>query len=102
MPQCQKCRKKGLFLKIKKDTCLCFSCYEEFIQEGKILTEKIAEAKNKATIAMDPKEVVKLCKVVEHFGNELVAFHQANNLEPSQELLDLIETHKKIRELAEQ
>lgn len=59
MPQCKKCSKRGIFLKIKKDTGLCLSCYEEFIQEGKILTEKIAEAKNKAAITRDSKEVVR-------------------------------------------
>ena len=102
MPQCKKCGRRGIFLKIKKNTGLCLSCNETFVQEGKILTEKIAEAKNKAAITRDPKEVVRLCKVVEHYGNELIAFHEANNLQPSQELLDLIETHKKIRKLAEQ
>jgi hypothetical protein len=101
MPQCKKCGKKGIFLKIEKDTGLCLSCNEDFAQEGKILTEKITEAKNRATITRDPKEVVKLCKVLEHHGNALIALHQAINLQPSQELLDLINTHKRMRELAE-
>ena len=85
----------------KKILGLFRSCNEDFAQEGKILTEKITEAKNKATITRDPKEVVKLCKVLEHHGNALLALRQDSNLQPSQELLDLINTHKKMRELAE-
>ena len=101
MPQCKRCGKKGLFLKIEGDTGLCLSCNESFAQEGKLLTEKIIEAKNKATIAKDPEEVAKFCKSVEYYGNELLALHQAYNLQPSQELLVLIEAHKKMREQAE-
>ncbi len=101
MPRCKKCGKKGLFLKIEDDTGLCLSCNEGFAKEGKILTEKIIEAKNKATIAKDPEEVTKLCTSVEYYGNELLALHQAYNLQPSQELLGLIEAHKKMREQAE-
>ena len=48
MPQCTKCGKKGLFLKIEVDTRLCLSCNESFAQKGKILTEKITDAKNTA------------------------------------------------------
>jgi hypothetical protein len=79
MPQCRKCGKKGLFLKIEEDTGMCLSCNEDFAKEGKILTEKIIEAKNKARTAKDP---------------------EAYNLEPSQELVDLIETHRKTGEQA--
>ena len=101
MPKCKKCGKKGLFLKIEGDTGLCLSCNESFAQEGKILTENITAAKNKATIAEDPQEIARVCKSVENYGNELLALHQAYNLQPSQELLDLIETYKKMREQAE-
>ena len=101
MPQCKKCGKKGLFLKMEEATGLCLSCNEGFAQEGKILTEKIIEAKNKAAVAKDPEEITKLCRSVEYYGNELLALHKAYNLGPSQELVDLIETHKKMREEAE-
>jgi hypothetical protein len=101
MPQCTKCGKKGLFLKIEDDTGLCLSCNEDFAKQGKVLTEKIVRAKNSATTAKDPKEIVKFCRSVENYGNELLALHQAYNLQPSQELLDLIATHKKAREQAE-
>jgi hypothetical protein len=98
MPQCKKCGKSGLFLKMERDTGLCLSCNEGFAQEGKVLTEKIMEAKNKAAATKDTEEIVASCKAVEQFGNELIALHQAYNLQPSQALLDLIEVHKKMRE----
>jgi hypothetical protein len=101
MPQCKKCGKRGLFLKIEGDTGLCLSCNEEFAQEGKILTGKITEAKNKVSSAREPEEIVSLCKSLEHHGNELMALHHAYNLQPSQELLDLIETYRKTRREAE-
>jgi NADH:ubiquinone oxidoreductase subunit F (NADH-binding) len=101
MPQCKKCGKKGLFLKIEGDTGLCLACNEGFAQEGKILTQRIIEAKNEATATKDAEKLVSLCKSIESHGKELVALHQAYNLQPSQELLDLIGTYKKMREEAE-
>ena len=97
MPECRKCGKKGLFLKIEGDTGMCLSCNEEFAKSGKALTEKVMEAKSRALTAKDPAEVVSACDDVEKYGNELVALHRAFNLEPSQTLLDLIEAHKKMR-----
>jgi hypothetical protein len=101
MPQCGKCGKKGLFLKIEEDTGLCLSCNESFVQKAKILTERVADAKNAASVASDPKNITKFCQSVEDSGNELIALHQTYNLQPSQELLDLIESHKKMRISAE-
>ncbi len=102
MPQCKKCGKSGLFLKMERDTGLCLSCNEGFAQEGKVLTEKIMEAKNKAATTKDTAEIAASCTAVEQFGDELIALHQAYNLQPSQALLDLIEVHKKMREEAGQ
>jgi hypothetical protein len=102
MPQCKKCGKSGLFLKMERDTGLCLSCNEGFAQEGKVLTEKIMEAKNKAAATKDTEEIGASCTAVEQFGDELIALHQAYNLQPSQALLDLIEVHKKMREEAGQ
>ena len=102
MPQCKKCGKSGLFLKMERDTGLCLSCNEGFAQEGKVLTEKIMEAKNKAAGTKDTEEIAASCTAVEQFGDELIALHQAYNLQPSQALLDLIEVHKKMREEAGQ
>ncbi|MBW1800282.1 MAG: hypothetical protein JRJ85_06080 [Deltaproteobacteria bacterium] len=98
MPRCNKCGKKGLFLKIEDDTGLCLACNEDFAREGKILTQKMMEAKNKATTEKDTKEIVRLCQAIEHHGNKLIALHQTYNLEPSHELLDLIKTYQKMRE----
>ena len=98
MPECKKCGKKGLFLKMESDTGLCLGCNETFAQEGKILTEKVMEGKNKAAAAADSEEMATACKTVENYGNELIALHQAYNLQPSPTLLDLIETHKKMLE----
>jgi hypothetical protein len=100
MPQCEKCGKSGLFLKIERDTGLCLSCNVGFAQEGKVLTEKIMEAKNKAAATKDQAEIAASCAAVERYGNELIALHQTYNLQQSQALLDLIEAHKKIREEA--
>ena len=101
MPQCRKCGKKGLFLKIEEVTGLCLSCNERFAQEGKVFTERITVAKNEASIAKDPKDVAKFCQLVEDYGNELLVLHQSYSLHPSQELLDLIASYRKIRFSAE-
>jgi len=96
MRECIKGGKKGLLLKIESDTGMCLSCNEEFAKEGKALTEKVMEAKNKAATAKDSDEIASACREVEQYGNELVALKRAFNLEPSQTLLDLIEAHKKM------
>jgi len=101
MPQCKKCGKKSLFLKIEEDTGLCLSCNENFAQEGKVLTEKIIEAKNKVSTAKETEKIASLCKSIEQHGNELLTLHRSYKLQPSQELLDLIDTYKKMREVAE-
>jgi len=98
MPQCKNCGKKGLFLKIEEDSGLCLSCNGKFAQEGKMFTGMITAAKNAASIAKDPKEIARYCREVEDYGNKLIALHRTYNLEPSQELLDLIKTYKKMRE----
>jgi hypothetical protein len=101
MPQCGKCGKKGLFLKIEEDTGLCLSCNESFVQKAKILTERVTDAKNAASVAKNPEKITKFCQLVEDSGNALIALHQTYNLQPSQVLLDLIESHKKMRISAE-
>jgi len=101
MPRCNKCGKKGLFLKIEGDTGLCLACNEDFAREGKTLTQKIIEAKNKATTEKDPKEIIRFCQDIEDHGNKLIALHQAYHLEPSHELQDLVKNYQKMRELAE-
>jgi urease gamma subunit len=100
MPQCKKCNKKGLFLKIEEDTGLCLSCNEAFAREGKTLTEKITEAKNAVSATEDAEQIVKLCKAIEDYGEKLMALHETYNLQPSQELVDLVRTYRKMGERA--
>ena len=101
MPQCRKCGKKGLLLKIEEDTGLCLSCNEDFAHDGRVFTEKITAAKNATSTAKDPEEIDKFCRLVEDYGSKLILLHQTYNLKPSRELLDLIDTYKKMRESAE-
>jgi type II secretory ATPase GspE/PulE/Tfp pilus assembly ATPase PilB-like protein len=101
MPQCRKCGKKGIFLKIEADTRLCLSCKEEYNSRSRVLTEKITAAKNEVSLTKDPTRVMDLCKTVEDHGYELVTLQLDYLLQPSQELLDLIEAYQKIKEMAE-
>ena len=98
MPQCKKCNKKGLFLKIEEDSGLCLACNEAFAGRGKTLTEKIMEAKNEVSATDDPGEIKRLCSEIRDLGEQLIALHREFNLEPSNELLDLLETHAKMAE----
>jgi hypothetical protein len=101
MRQCKNCGKKGLFLKIEEDTGLCLSCNEEFASRGKALTEQIMQAKSSVVRVEEAKEVAALCREIEQRGQELIELHEAYNLPPSQELLDLIEAYRKVRTSAE-
>ena len=100
MPQCKKCGKKGLFLKIEDDTGICLACNEAFARSGKALIEKIMEAKNSISYA-DSAQTAKLCQTIEELGAQLIALHEEYKLEPSQELLDLIQTYRKMLQLAD-
>jgi len=100
MPQCKKCGKKGLFLKIEGDTGICLACNEAFAKSGKVLTGKIIEAKNSIGTA-DLAQTVKLCQTIEDHGTRLITLHEKYKLQPSQELLDLIQTYKAMRQRAD-
>ncbi|MEW5722737.1 MAG: hypothetical protein AB1896_06495 [Thermodesulfobacteriota bacterium] len=100
MPQCHKCGKKGLFLKIEGDTGLCLACNEEFARKGKVLTRAITEAKGRADQAQDPAAAAGFGREIEARGRELLDLHQVYKLQPSQELLDLIEKYRPQREKA--
>ncbi|MBW2181855.1 MAG: hypothetical protein JRG81_16030 [Deltaproteobacteria bacterium] len=94
MTRCKKCGKTGLFHRIEKDTGLCLSCNEDFAREGKDLTEKIVRAKKSAAEAKEPASIREKSKEVGRYGSYLIELHKRYNLEPSQELLDLIETYE--------
>ena len=101
MPQCKKCNKTGLFLKIEEDSGLCLACNEAFATEGKPLTERIFAAKKNAALSDDPAEIGRQCREIVAAGENLIALHQRYNLKPSQELLDLIDTYRQMGKLAE-
>jgi acetyl-CoA carboxylase beta subunit len=98
MPKCKKCSKSGLFLKIESDTGLCVSCNEAFARDAKDLVAKVMDAKSRASVGTDPGEIASACDDVEKYGNELIALDKAYGTEPSPTLVDLVETHKKMRD----
>ncbi len=94
MPECKKCGKKGLFLKIENDSGLCLSCNEDFSRTGKRLTARIMEAKTGAARSQTPEQLRTHCSAIEKVGEKLLGLHREYGLEPSRELLDLIETYR--------
>ena len=100
MPQCNRCGKRGLFLKIDNDMGLCRSCKEDFREKSRVLTEKIVAAKNEATLSKEPDRIIELCDSIDFYGKQLVALQLDYTLQPGQELLDLMEAYKKVRQLA--
>jgi ribosomal protein L37AE/L43A len=46
VPQCKKCGKRGLLLRLEEKTGLCPSCNAAFAKSSKELTEKIMENAN--------------------------------------------------------
>lgn len=101
MPLCKRCGKKGFFLRLEDKTGLCLSCKEEFNKKGRFLTEKITQAKNRAMLAKDPEEIIECCKEIDFYGNELISLQLAFTLQPSPELVDLMDAYKKVKEVAE-
>ena len=102
MRQCKNCGKRGLFLKIEEDTGLCLSCNEEFARRGKALTEQIMQAKNSVARVEGAEQIVAFCQAIEQHGRELIELHETYSLPPSQELLDLIEAYRKVRQSVEE
>jgi hypothetical protein len=102
MPRCTKCGQKGLFLKLEKNTGLCNACGKRFREKSRALTEKITAAKNEVALTKNPAEISALCQTIESYGNALIALQLDYVLQPSQELVDLLDAYKKIKELAEE
>lgn len=100
MPQCRKCKKKGLFLKIEEGTDLCLSCKEEFVRKSRGLTEKITVTKNEVSLSSDSQGIAALCDRLEDYANQLIALQLDYMLQPSQELIDLMEAYRKIGDMA--
>ncbi len=100
MPQCKKCGKKGLLLKLDEKTRLCLSCNAAFVESGKHLTEKITERVNLIAQFDDPKTVVFRCDQIEESANKLISLHKEYFLEPRSELLDVVSWCKGIKQKA--
>ena len=49
----------------------------------------------------DSAQIVKLCQTIEEYGMRLIELHEEYKLQPSQELLDLIQTYKEMRQSAD-
>lgn len=100
MPQCKKCGKKGWLLKLERETGLCLSCNAVFVENGRQLTEKITENVNLIAESDDPKTIVSRCDQIEETANKLISLHKGCFLEPSAELLDVVNWCREVKERA--
>ncbi len=98
MPQCKKCRKKGLFLKLEKRTGLCLSCNTAFIKSSRELTEKIMEDENSIRELDDPKAIVSRCDQVEENAQKLISLHKEYSLEAGSALLHVVSWCRQIKQ----
>ncbi len=100
MPQCKKCGKRGLFLRLEEKTGLCPSCNAAFAKSSKELTEKIMENANLIRRLDDPKIVVSRCDQMEENAKNLILLHKEHSLEVGSELIDLVTWCREIRQKA--
>jgi hypothetical protein len=102
MRQCRSCGKKGLLLKLEKDSGLCLACKGSFSEKAKPLAEKMMEVENMNLAARtdDPKEVISQCEAVEESANKLIALKKEYNLEPGAEIQELIDKYREIKQKA--
>jgi len=102
MPQCKKCGKKGLLLRLEKQTSLCLSCKGAFTEKAKPLAEKLMEVENANLAAQtdDPKTIVAQCEAVEESANKLILLKKEYSLEPGTELQDLVSKYREIKQKA--
>ena len=102
MAQCKKCGKKGLLLRMEKDTGLCLSCKAAFAERAKPLAEKLMEVENMNLAARsdDPKTIVTQCEKVEESANKLLSLKKEYSMEPGPELLELMSKYREIKQKA--
>jgi hypothetical protein len=102
MAQCKKCGKKGLLLRLEKQTGLCLSCKGEFAEKAKPLAEKLMEVENAGLAEQtdDPKTIVAQCEAVEENANKLISLKKEYSLEPGPELSDLVNKYRDIKQKA--
>jgi hypothetical protein len=102
MRQCKSCGKKGLLLKLEKDSGLCLACKGSFAEKARPLAEKLMDVENMNLAAQtdDPKEVVAQCEAVEESATKLIALKKEFNLEPGAEVQALIDKYREIKQKA--
>ena len=98
MPQCKKCRKKGMFLKLEKRTGLCLSCKTAFMKSSKELTEKVTEDANLIRGLDDPKAIVSRCDQVEENAQKLISLHKEYSLEAGSALMHVVNWCRQIKQ----
>lgn len=98
MPQCKKCRKKGLFLKLEKRTGLCLPCKTAFIESSRELIEKITEDSNLIRRLDEPKAIVSRCDQVEENAQKLVSLHKEYSLEAGSALMHVVNWCRQIKQ----
>ena len=98
MPQCKKCRKKGLFLKLERRTGLCLSCNTAFMKSSRELTEKITEDANLIQGLDDPKAIVSRCDQVEENAHKLISLHKEYSLEVGLLLMQIVNRCRQIKQ----
>ena len=74
MAQCKSCGKKGLLLRLEKETGLCISCKAAFAEKAKPLAEHLMDVENMnlASKSDDPNAVVAQCEALEESANKLI------------------------------
>jgi hypothetical protein len=102
MAQCKKCGKKGLLLRLEKDTGLCLSCKGAFVERAKPLAEKVMEVENMHLAARsdDPKTIVTQCEAVEESANKLISLKKEYSQDPGPELTELITKYREMKQKA--
>ena len=98
MPQCKKCKKKGLFLKLYRRTRLCLPCNTAFIKSSRELTAKIMEDINSIQGLDDPKAIVSRCEQVEENAQKLISLHKEYSQEVSSSLMLVVNRYRQIKQ----
>lgn len=100
MPQCKKCGKKGMLLRLAQKTRLCRSCDAAFSENSKHLTEKIMENVNLIVRSDNLELIVSRCDQIEEDTHKLVSLYREYSLAPSSQLLDLVHQYREIKQKA--
>lgn len=102
MARCKSCGKRGLLLRLEKQTGLCVSCKAAFAEKAKPLTEKLMEVETMklAERSDDPKSIVTHCEAVEENANKLIALKKEYSLKPGPELREIIKRYAEIKQKA--